>query len=170
MEKRVYSEIIINAPARIIWDIITDFEKYNEWNKFTPRITLKNDNFQPGSEFDLDCRMTEKELLIDEHECILEIDAEKLSFCMGTSRIKGRPGITSYRWQICEPVSPDKTKYINHERYEGILAPVVRFLYDKKLSAAFKSFCIDLKNRAEDKYSKEEQSSKTEKQKNLIQV
>jgi hypothetical protein len=153
MGKRVYSEIIINTPAKIVWEIITDFEKYREWNNFTPRITLKNNNFIIGAEFDLDCQMTPNEFLTDEHECILEINEYKYSFCMGTSRTKGRPGIRSYRWQICEVVSPDCTKYINHESYEGFLAPVVRLLYDKKLSAAFKSFCLDLKNHAENIYA-----------------
>jgi hypothetical protein len=153
MEKRVYSEIIINAPAKLVWETITDFEKYSEWNRFTPRITLLNKNFIIGSEFDLDCRMTEKDLLIDEHESILEINADNYSFCMGTSRTKGRPGIRSYRWQICEPLSKDTTKYINHERYVGPLAPIVRFLYDKKLSAAFQSFCMDLKKHVEKKFA-----------------
>jgi hypothetical protein len=153
MDKRVYSEIIINAPAETVWEIITDFENYSEWNKFTPRITLKNKNFKTGAEFDLDCRMTEKEFLKNEHECILEINTGNYSFCMGTSRTKGRPGIRSYRWQICEPVSSDKTRYINHERYEGPLAPIVRFLYDKKLSAAFELFCLALKTRAEEKFA-----------------
>ena len=158
MDKRVYSEIVINAPVKIVWEIITDFEKYNEWNIFTPRITLKNKNFQTGAEFDLDCQMTDKEYLKNEHECILEINSDNYSFCMGTSRTKGRPGIRSYRWQTCEAVSSDKTRYINHERYEGPLAPVVRFLYDKKLSAAFNLFCIALKKRAEEKSAESKKS------------
>lgn len=153
MEKRVYSEIIINAPAKLVWEVITDFESYNIWNRFTPRITLLNKNFKTGSEFDLDCRMTENELLIDEHEMILEINENEYSFCMGTSRTKGRPGIRSYRWQTCEIISPEKTKYINHERYEGFLAPIVRFLYDRKLSSAFELFCMDLKKYSELKFA-----------------
>ncbi len=150
-EKRVYSEIIINAPADIVWKAITDFNQYPGWNRFTPRITLTNRDFKVGAEFDLDCMMTDTELLKDEHETILEINPDNKTFCMGTSRTRGRPGLRSFRWQICEPVSKAVTRFINYEIFEGPLAPIVRFLYDRKLSAAFKKYCADLKKYAEDK-------------------
>jgi uncharacterized protein YndB with AHSA1/START domain len=149
--KRIYSEIEINAPAVRIWNIITDFDNYPEWNSFTPRITLANDQFHEGAEFDLDCQMTERQLLTNEHETILEIVPERYRFAMGTSRTRGRPGIKSYRWQICEPVSEEKTRFINFEQFEGPLAPLVYFLYARKLSRAFERFCRDLKQKAEEK-------------------
>ena len=147
--KRIYSEIEINAPAIRIWNTITDFERYPEWNSFTPRITLSNDDFHEGAEFDLDCRMTERKLLKNEHEMILKIVPERYRFAMGTSRTRGRPGIQSYRWQICEPISDEKTRFINFEQFEGLLAPLVYYLYARKLSRAFERFCQDLKQRAE---------------------
>lgn len=148
-DKRVYSEIIIEAPVEKVWQVITDFDAYPQWNRFTPRITLTNDRFSEGAEFDLDCRMTDKELLTDEHEMILEIDRDSYRFCMGTSRTKGRPGIRSFRWQICEPLDDNRTRYINYEKYEGWLAPLVRLLYDGKLAIAFEQYCQDLKQRVE---------------------
>ena len=41
--KEVYSEIQINASASVVWDILTDFEKFGEWNPFIKEIsgTLK---------------------------------------------------------------------------------------------------------------------------------
>jgi len=95
--KQIRTEIIINAPAAAVWSIITDFDSYPRWNGFTPRVTLKNSEFTEGAEFDLDCRMTDRKLLKDEHEVILVIDREGFRLCMGTSRTKGRPGIRSYR-------------------------------------------------------------------------
>lgn len=31
-------ELVINAPAQLVWDIILDFENYHQWNKFCPEI------------------------------------------------------------------------------------------------------------------------------------
>ena len=137
----------MKAPAEEVYRVITDFDSFAEWNRFTPRITLTNDNFQVGAEFDLDCQMTDKSLLKDEHEMILEIRPAEYSFCMGTSRTKGRPGIRSYRWQICRPVDDNTTEFTNYEKFEGPLAPLVYFMYRKKLKKAFDKYCASLRER-----------------------
>ena len=147
--KRVLSEIIINAAPSRVYSIITDFDGYPEWNRFTPRITLRNADFRTGAEFDLDCRMTDRKLLRNEHEMILEIRPGENSFCMGTSRTRGRPGIKSFRWQICRDHPGGATLFENYEEFHGPLAPLVYLLYAKKLKTAFDAYCLSLKERAE---------------------
>jgi hypothetical protein len=147
--KRIESEIIIRAPAGTVWQVITDLDRYREWNRFTPRVTLLTDELVVGAELDLDCQMTERELLRDEHEVILVVDHQRRALCMGTSRTRGRPGIRSERWQICQPLGASRTHVLNHERFSGPLAPLVYLLYRRKLRRAFSLFCLDLKRRAE---------------------
>lgn len=141
------SEIDIDAPVEKVWNIIIDLERYSEWNTFTPRMGAKQ--IVVGEEFLLDCQMTEKQLLRDEKEVFLAYEPERYRVCWGTSRTKGRPGIKSYRWQICEPVNDKRTHFINYEEFHGILAPLVNLLYGKKLHRAFVGYCQDLKKRAE---------------------
>lgn len=145
--KLVRCEIGINAPVQKVWDIIVDLERYAEWNTFTPRMTARK--VVVGEEFDLDCQMTEKQLLKDEHEVFLSYEPEQYKVCWGTSRTRGRPGIKSFRWQICEPRDEGRTHFINYEEFHGVLAPVVNFLYGKKLKRAFEVYCQALKSRAE---------------------
>jgi hypothetical protein len=145
--KVIRSEIEINAPAPKVWDIINDLERYPEWNAFTPRITAKK--IVVGDEFDLDCQMTEKKLLKNEHEVFLTYEPEHHKVCWGTSRTRGRRGIKSFRWQICEPTDGGLTHFINYEEFHGILAPLVNLLYGKKLQTAFDKYCQALKRRAE---------------------
>jgi uncharacterized protein YndB with AHSA1/START domain len=152
--KQIHSEIVINAPVSSVWNIITDFDSYHKWNTFTPRITLRNSEFAVGAEFDLDCRMTDRKLLKNEHEVILTVDTEGYRLCMGTSRTKGRPGIKSFRWQICMPVDGSTTRFINYEEFHGPLAPLVYFMYAGKLSVAFRNYCERLKEYAEMKSRK----------------
>ncbi|MDR9458921.1 MAG: SRPBCC domain-containing protein [Dehalococcoidia bacterium] len=141
------SEIDIDAPVENVWNIIIDLERYPEWNTFTPRMGAKQ--IVVGEEFLLDCQMTEKQLLRDEKEVFLAYEPERFRVCWGTSRTRGRPGIKSYRWQICEPVNDKRTHFINYEEFHGILAPLVNLLYGKKLHRAFVGYCQDLKKRAE---------------------
>ena len=151
--KRIESEIVIAAPSERVWRTICDFERYPEWNRFTPRFTLANRDLAVGAELDLDCRMTEHDLLRDEHEVVLAVEEEptrgRYALCMGTSRTRGRPGIRSERWQICEPLDAGRTRFLNHETFTGLLAPLVRLLYAGKLRRAFRSYCLDLKARVE---------------------
>ena len=141
------SEIDIDSPVEKVWNIIIDLERYPEWNTFTPRMGVKQ--IVVGEEFLLDCQMTEKQLLRDEKEVFLAYEPERYRVCWGTSRTKGRPGIKSYRWQICEPVNDKLTHFVNYEEFHGILAPLVNLLYGKKLHRAFVGYCQDLKKRAE---------------------
>lgn len=30
-------EVVINAPAEVVWDILVDFENYSQWNRFCPK-------------------------------------------------------------------------------------------------------------------------------------
>lgn len=150
--KPVYSEIEISAPARIVWRIIADPDNYPKWNPFIPRITLKTRDLVVGSEFNLDCRMTDKTLLKNEKEVVLEVSPETYTFRMGTSRTRGRPGIVSNRCQICEPTGDNSCRYINYEAFRGVLSPIVYLLYRKKLDAAFAKHNAALKQYAESMY------------------
>jgi uncharacterized protein YndB with AHSA1/START domain len=146
---QIRAEVVIDAPARKVWSIITDFENYPRWNSFTPRITLLNEQFRTGAEFDLDCQMTDRLLLENEREAILAVDRRRFRMCMGTSRTRGRPGIRSFRWQMCEPCGKGQTRFINYEDFHGPLAPLVRLLYAKRLKVAFQRYCETLKAYAE---------------------
>ncbi|TFH41195.1 MAG: SRPBCC domain-containing protein [Chrysiogenales bacterium] len=148
--KRIGSEIEIDVPAARVWKIITDFDAYPRWNRFTPRITLTNGKFREGAEFELDCAMTPRRLLRNERETILAVEPEVFRFCMGTSRTRGRPGIRSFRWQICEPIEGDRTRFVNHEEFRGPLAPLVRLIYGRRLKSAFDEYCRSLKKFSED--------------------
>jgi uncharacterized protein YndB with AHSA1/START domain len=148
--KPVEAQIDIDAPPGRVFQIVTDLDRYPEWNRFTPRITLATKDLKVGAELDLDCQMTETSLLRDEHEAILALEPARFAFCMGTSRTRGRPGIVSQRWQVCEPLDAGaRTHFRNWEQFNGLISPLVWLLYAGKLSRAFERYCRDLKARAE---------------------
>ena len=144
---RICAEITVDAPAAELWQVIIDLDRYPEWNRFTPRITLASRDLRLGAELDLDCRMSERELLRDEHEVILAVEPERHALCMGTSRTRGRLGIVSERWQICEPLGRARTRFVNWEQFRGAIAPLVYLLYAPKLRRAFADYCASLAQR-----------------------
>ena len=137
----------IPAPPQAVFEVILDVDRYPEWNVFTPRVTMRTDEVAVGKEFDLDCQMTDTQLLEGEREVVLALDREKLHFCMGTSRTRGRPGIKSFRWQKCEPAPNGGTHFINYESFHGPLGPIVHFFFRKRLKAAFERYCAALERR-----------------------
>jgi len=38
MHREIATEIVIDAPARIVWDILVDFARYREWNPYIPSL------------------------------------------------------------------------------------------------------------------------------------
>jgi hypothetical protein len=141
----IRAEVIIAAPPARVFAAITDLDAYPTWNRFTPWISLRTADLRVGAELDLDCQMTDNELLRGEREVILELDDERFRFSMGTSRTRGRPGIRSARWQCCEPLGTCHTRFANSEQFCGPLAPLVYLLYRRRLGAAFTRYCADLK-------------------------
>jgi hypothetical protein len=140
----------IAAPPQHVFDVLLDVDRYPEWNVFTPRMTMRTDEVVVGKEFDLDCQMTDTQLLEGEREVVLALDREKRHFCMGTSRTRGRPGIKSFRWQKCEPAPNGGTHLINYESFHGPLGPIVHLLFRRRLKAAFEKYCIALERRVEE--------------------
>jgi hypothetical protein len=146
--KPIRSERYIAAPPQAVFELILDVDRYPEWNVFTPRVTMRSEEVAVGKEFDLDCRMGDAQLLEGEREVVLALDRDKLEFCMGTSRTRGRPGIRSFRWQKCRPGPNGGTHFINYETFHGPLGPLVYLMYRKRLKAAFDRYCQALERRA----------------------
>jgi hypothetical protein len=146
----IRAEILIDAPPERVFEMLVDLDRYPEWNRFTPRITLASQDLAVGAELDLDCRMSERELLEGEREVILAIERDpargRFALCMGTSRRRGRPGIRSERWQIASALGA-RTHFENYEVFSGPLAPLVYWLYAEKLRRAFRLYCLDLEAR-----------------------
>ena len=140
----------IAAPPEDVFAVILVVVRYPEWNPFTPRMTVRTDEMVVGQECDLDCQMTETELLEGEREVVLALDRERFHFCMGTSRTRGRPGIRSFRWQKCEPSPGGGTDFENHESFHGPLGPLVHLLFRKRLKRAFENYCVALEARVLD--------------------
>jgi hypothetical protein len=115
--KEIYTEIEINASASIVWDILTDFDSFPDWNPFIRKIS---GNLHEGAQIEA---------------FIKPLDSNGMKF---------RPKILKYvperelRWLgnlwipklfdgehilIIEKISENRVLFIQKERFSGLFVP-----------------------------------------------
>lgn len=123
--KKIESEIIIDADISTVWSVLTDFEKYPDWNPFihsikgekavghylTVSINLLNGN-----------KMTFKPI-------ILKLEARQ------ELRWRGRLGtkiiFQGEHFFILEEINKTQTKFIHGENFSGLLTLLMKNVFEK---------------------------------------
>lgn len=139
------NRIQINAPVDFVWEVLTDVEKYGEWNPFTPQART---DFKIGSPARLLVRMGPAKFRITEN--IRAFEKPRLiswSREFGTSRL-----LLAVREQHLEPVSDTSCSYHNVDLLSGSLSPIVSMLFGGYMRRGFGDVGAALKLRAETLY------------------
>ena len=137
--KQIHTEIEIDAPADRVWEVLTDFAAFPEWNPFIHSATGE---LSPGSR--------------------LNINLEGMSF--KPTLLKAEPG-KELRWLghlfltsifdgehyfIIESLNDTKVRFIQGERFKGLRVPVFTVLgMLKNTGRDFAEMNQALKTRAE---------------------
>lgn len=132
----------IEAPIERAWDILTDFDRYGEWNPFTPSVATE---FEIGSPVDLYVRMGPWRL--KQVERIESIEAPHLiawSTTMGHRFL-----ISALREQRLEAVGEGRCRYRTTDDFAGLLIPLVMLLFGGFVRRGFNDVARGLKARAE---------------------
>ena len=141
--KEVYSEIQINASASVVWDILTDFEKFGEWNPFIKEIsgTLKEGSelrifIEPPNSKGMEFKPTLK-----------KVETEKKIQWLGKIWI---PKLFDgeHSWTINQ-IDDNTVLFIQKERFTGIFIPFFSKLL-KNTKSGFEMMNQNLKQRAEE--------------------
>ena len=141
--KEVYSEIQINASASVVWDILTDFEKFGEWNPFIKEIsgTLKEGSelrifIEPPNSKGMEFKPTLK-----------KVETEKKIQWLGKVWI---PKLFDgeHSWTINQ-IDDNTVLFIQKERFTGIFIPFFSKLL-KNTKSGFEMMNQNLKQRAEE--------------------
>lgn len=113
----VSAAITVEAPRREVWDVLTDFEAYDDWN---PVVTSASGQAREGSGLRL-------EVVLPGHE------AESLDPTVLIVR-RGRkltwqdrlvlPGVRDWEYEfVLQPIEPGRVLVVQELRIEGLLAP-----------------------------------------------
>jgi hypothetical protein len=146
--------IDIDAPIALVWEIMVDFERYPEWNPLN-RFFRLDTCAAPGQTVTFGPRwgpydsnklgqagFTQHETLtIWEKNC-----------CLAYATISR--WVNAERTQYLAPLPNDRTRYYTYERTSGVLAPIVRLVYGRRIILGFTANGLALKRRAEACYAR----------------
>lgn len=138
----VQARTTIQAPVARVWSILTDLEKYHEWNSFVPSM---QSDFQVGSLLTMHVQMRGN-LKTTSIETITAIEPEHL---LSWETRSSAWFLRGERIQELAPIDTDTTEYFTCETFTGIFAPVLQLMYARDLQRGFDAVARDLKARAE---------------------
>lgn len=132
----------INAPAEVVWEVLSDFPKYGEWNPFVIECTS---TLKPGEAMDM--RVKLMALPQRQVEWMLEhVPGKRFAYQM-----KPFPGgaLRSLRSHDVESLGADRTRYRSYFKLEGWMMPLVRALMGGRIEVGMRGMWEALQKRSE---------------------
>ena len=140
--KEIYTEILINSSAKVIWNILINFDNYPNWNPFMKQITGE---IQEGSKIQVTIKPYNSSNITYKPK-ILELKPEEKIKWLG---ITGIPHLFDGEHNlILKKIDENKVLFIQKEKFTGILVPFLTGLL-KNTEISFKMMDEALKKEAE---------------------
>jgi hypothetical protein len=142
MKRAVEHRIGIQAPAEIVWDIVSDFEGWKDWN---PLYT------KAAGEMRIGTALTLEEVLPGQPARVITpvvqdwVPYEQLHW--RSTKVGGF--VTAIRYLEIENMGPSSSTFSNGELYMGLLVRLVPRDERRRLKAAFTAMGEALRDRAE---------------------
>ena len=136
---KICTDIIIEAPINEVWDLLTDFQSFDKWNPFITRI---KGELEPGSKLDVYMQPPGMKG-VNFNPVITKVEPVHEYRWMGNLWVKGIfDGEHVFR---IEELENSRTRFIQCERFRGILAPLILSLIGERTRQGFESMNNNLK-------------------------
>jgi hypothetical protein len=140
---RIDHVLDIAAPPATVWAVLTDLDRYPEWNPF---VVACRSTLQPGSPIVMRVRVFPGFAQPQTETIVAHDPGRFLSYGVGPMAL----GIlTSRRSHAVTPLGADRTRYESRFALDGWLAPVVQAVLGRRLEAGFAAMTAAIKARAE---------------------
>lgn len=143
MRHELHTDVTIDAPTDVVWEVLVDLDRYDEWNPFVVESSgrvevgerLVNRLQPPGGR-----AMTFK-------PTVTEVEAGRTFEWLGRL---GLPRVFDGRHRFeLEPTPSGGTTLIHTERFNGLLVRAMRSGLDTNTKAGFEAMNAALKARSE---------------------
>ncbi|WP_340105749.1 SRPBCC domain-containing protein [Rhodohalobacter sp. 8-1] len=141
--KSLYTEIEIDASADIVWEILTDFDSYPDWNPF---IRSFDGHPKPGHQFSVTIQPTGKKPMSFKPVCLSLIPESEFRW-LGHLFISGLFD-GEHIFELKE-LSDTRTLLIQRENFQGLLVPLLWRQLNTSTRSGFEQMNQELKKRAE---------------------
>lgn len=140
--KHLATEISINAPADVVWEVLTDLDSYSEWN---PHVVEAAGDVRVGAR--LRNRMQQStSRTITFKPTVTVVERERKFEWLGSL---GFRGVFDGRHIFELEPTPVGTRLVQREEFTGILVPLFARSLDKGTKAGFEAMNLAIKQRAE---------------------
>lgn len=134
----IENEFVIDASASEVWQVITDFDNYGDWNSF---VSQCESSLVPGEAIKM--RVHLLAFPIYQKETVLDYIPEKV-FTYGVSLPLML--LKSSRVHFVENINRQKVRYRSEFKLQGLLSPLVKILLGNKLKQGFCSMTEEMKS------------------------
>lgn len=133
----------IDAPAELVWEVITDFPHYGEWNPFCLECTS---TLKPGDTINMRVNLGRAPQKVVE---IIEscVPGKGFSYHMKPLPLGALRSLRSHAIEAC---GADKSQYRSHFELSGWLLPLVAAMFGEGMQSGFEQMSAGVKQRAED--------------------
>ncbi len=141
--KEIRTEIEIDAPVNEVWSILTDFRRHAEWNPFIREISGE---LSQGAQLQVNLGPPGKRAM--RFKPIVQlVEPEKAFRWLGHLFISGLFD-GEHIFEV-EPVGKNTTRFIQREKFNGILVGIFRKSLDTDIKNGFIAMNEALKKEAE---------------------
>jgi len=133
MSREIRFELDVDAPADVLWGVVSDLSRYVEWNPFVIRASS---TCEVGAPIRMKVRLFTS-FAQSQTEEITEFSAPE-RICWGLTG-GGSSALSSRRCQVVAPDGPSRSRYVSEFQLSGWFAPVVMGLLSRRLEAGFQA-------------------------------
>ncbi|GAB3629957.1 polyketide cyclase [Pandoraea terrae] len=140
-------EVIIDAPAAVVWEVLTDFPRYSEWNSFCPRLDTTG---RLGDMVYMQVRIPGVEGTIPVNEYLIACEPERL--LSWEQRPTDENKDAARRDQYVDAIDSARTRYVTTDIFLGVNADTIMREHGAWVKQGFDQMARDVKQRAETLY------------------
>lgn len=129
--KNIQTEIIINADKATIWNILTDFSKYSDWNPFIVKV---EGSLAIGKYLTNTISMEGQKPQVFKPK-LLEVLPQKSLKWLGSLFFKGI--FDGEHYFRLEPLKNNQTRLIHGENFSGIFSSIILKMIGKQTQEGF---------------------------------
>lgn len=141
--KQLASEIIIDAPAAVIWEVLMDTDSYHQWNPFIQSI---NGSLKVGEKIAVLIQLEGKKAQLFRPR-VLTLESAKELRWLGHLWVPGLFDGEHY-FQL-DQISATQTRFRHGENFRGILSGLIMNMVGEETRQGFEAMNAALKQRAE---------------------
>ena len=143
MSRTLQADIEIQATADQVWEVLTDFTGYRDWNPF---VVEASGTPRPGQRLELQMRLPGRRPMTFRPE-VLDADPGRKLRWLGRLLL---PGLFDGEHSFSlEPIGPERVRLTQHEEFRGLLAPLLLVRIGEPTLAGFHQMNQALKVRVE---------------------